>query len=194
MGKCITLANIDQALSCADMDNMGGLTPKLIYGYWNDVDVWPTVPAGTELAPIALDAAGVLTGDLVMKAGTSAYQMDFTDETGELKISDQGETGGESYLYDLSIVLAKARKQIFGFENATKGRKMFFIVQDNNGTYYLMGDKRNGAKKVSGDGSTTGTKATDLNKNSLHYTYNALRKLTYAGDVETLLTVVPVTP
>lgn len=64
------------------MDNMGGLTPKLIYGYWNDVDVWPTVPAGTELAPIALDAAGVLTGDLVMKAGTSAYQMDFTDETG----------------------------------------------------------------------------------------------------------------
>ncbi len=49
---------------------------------------------------------------------------------------------------DLNIISAKMRKKIFGFENATKGRKMFFIVTDNNGTNYLMGDKRRGAPCV----------------------------------------------
>ena len=61
---------------------------------------------------------------------------------------------------DLNIISAKMRKKIFGFENATKGRKMFFIVTDNNGTNYLMGDKRRGALRASGDGATTGASST----------------------------------
>lgn len=194
MTRSVNLANIDPAISMDEMDNMGGIVPTMVYGYWDDVDKWPDFPKLVDAAPITLDAAGALVGDLVMKEGTCAYTMQFTDETGDFKITDQGETGGESYLYDLSIVHAKMRKKLFGFENATKGRRMFFIVQDNNGCRYLMGDKRNGAKKASGDGSTTGTKASDRNQNTLHYTFNAPRKLMYEGDVDAILKVVPAKP
>ncbi len=188
MLKCIALANIDPAASCSDLDNMGGIVPKLIFGYHDDVEVWPDFPTPTDDdTPLSLEAAGALSGDLVMKSGTCAYQLEFTDETGEFNITDQGETGGESFAYNLTIVSARMRKQIFGFENATKGRKMFFIVQDNNGMLYLMGDKRNGAKKVAGDGSQTGTKTADLNKTTLKYVFNCQRKLVYEGDVETIL-------
>lgn len=194
MTKCIALSNIDDALTCENLDNMGGLVPRIIFGFHEDVSVWPTLPDVAAVNPLTLDAAGVLTGDIVMKNDTSAYVMDFTEDTGEFKITDQGEIGGESFLYDLTIIAAKMRKKIFGFENATKGRKMFFIVQDNNGKYYLMGDKRNGAKRVSGDGATTGANAAARNQNSLHYTYNSPRKFVYEGDVENLLKVVPSVP
>lgn len=79
---------------------------------------------------------------------------------------------------DLNIISAKMRKKIFGFENATKGRKMFFIVTDNNGTNYLMGD-----------GATTGASSTARNQNTLHYTFTAPRKCVYEGDTEDILTV-----
>lgn len=194
MAKCVNLSNIDDALTCANLDNMGGIAPRIIFGYHEDVGTWPNFPTQVGEVPLVLDAAGLLVGDVVMKDGTCAYVMDFTDDTGEFKMTDQGEMGGESYLYDLTIIAAKMRKKILGFENATKGRKMFFIVNDNNGLYYLMGDKRNGARRVSGDGSTTGANAAARNQNSLHYTYNCPRKLVYEGDVVNLLTVVPVVP
>ena len=124
-----------------------------------------------------------------MKDGCRAYKMDFTDELAEFKITDQGESGGESFLMDLNIISAKMRKKIFGFENATKGRKMFFIVTDNNGTNYLMGDKRRGALRASGDGATTGASSTARNQNTLHYTFTAPRKCVYEGDTEDILTV-----
>jgi len=191
MKKCVNLSNIDDALDCATLDNMGGIVPKLIFGYYEDVATWPDFPAPVGDAAMDLDVAGALKGDVVMKEGTCAYVMDFTDDTGEFKITDQGETGGESHVYDLTIIAAKMRKKIFGFENATRGRRLFFIVQDNNGTRYLMGDKRNAARRVSGDGSTTGANAAARNQNSMHYSYNCPRKLVYEGDAVNLLTVVP---
>ena len=192
MTNCVTLANIDAAVACQDLDNMGGIVPVLIFGYHDDVDVWPDFPAPSAAATsMSMETAAVLSGDVVMKEGTCAYQMEFTDETGEFSIQDQGETGGESFAYNLTIISAKMRKAIFGFENATRGRKMFFIVQDNNGNRYLMGDKRNGSKKVTSDGSTTGTKTSDRNQNTLKYLYNCPRKLMYAGDTENILTVTP---
>ena len=188
--QCIALDDINEALDCKNMDNMGGIVPTIIYGYHEDVATWPDFPVKSE-APLTLDEAGALKTDITMKEGCRAYKFDFTDETGEFKITDQGEPGGESFLYDLNIVAAKMRKKIFGFENATKGRKMFFIVQDNNGTYYLMGDKRRGALRASGDGSTTGSSSTARNQQTLHYTYTCPRKLVYEGDVEKILGVVP---
>lgn len=183
--NCVNLANIDDA--CDTIDNMGGLVPQLIYGYWDDVATWPDFPKPTAEKPLELEQAGTLDGDLVMKDGTCAYVADFTDDTGEFKMTDQGETGGESVLYDLNIIAAKMRAKIFGFQNATKGRKMFFIIQDANGNYYLMGDKRNGAKSVSGDGSTTGANATARNQNTMHFTYNCPKRYVYTGDVENIL-------
>lgn len=188
--KCIALDDINEAMDCDNMDNMGGIVPSIIYGYHEDVATWPDYPTKAEAA-LTLDEAGAFKGDVVMKAGCKAYKMEFTDELAEFKISDQGEVGGESFLYDLNIIAAKMRKKIFGFENATKGRKMFFIVTDNNGTNYLMGDKRRGAVRASGDGSTTGSGSTARNQNSLRYTFTCPRKLVYEGDMETLLTASP---
>lgn len=185
---CIALDDINEAMDCDNMDNMGGIVPTIVYGYHADVAVWPEYPKKAAEA-LSLEQAGVLTGDLVMKDGCKAYKMDFTDEVSEFKITDQGETAGESFLYDLSIISAKMRKKIFGFENATKGRRMFFLVQDNNGTWYLMGDKRRGAMRTSGDGSTTGASSTARNQNSMHYTFTAPRKCVYEGDTENILIV-----
>ena len=167
---CIALDDINEAMDCENQDNMGGIIPSVIFGYHADVATWPDYPKKTE-SPLR------------------AYKMDFTDELAEFKITDQGESGGESFLMDLNIISAKMRKKIFGFENATKGRKMFFIVTDNNGTNYLMGDKRRGALRASGDGATTGASSTARNQNTLHYTFTAPRKRVYEGDTEDILTV-----
>ena len=192
MGNCVTLANIDAAVACQDLDKMGGIVSKLIFGYHDDVAVWPDFPSPAAAAgSMTMEEAAVLDGDVVMKDGTCAYEVAFTDETGDFSIQDQGETGGESFAYNLTIVSAKMRKAIFGFENATRGRKMFFIVQDNNGNRYLLGDKRNGARKVTSDGSTTGSKTSDRNQNTLKYLYNCPRKLFYEGDSENILSVAP---
>lgn len=188
--KCIALDDINEAMDCDNMDNMGGIVPSIIYGYHEDVATWPDYPTKAEAA-LKLDEAGAFKGDVVMKTGCKAYKMEITDELAEFKITDQGEVGGESFLYDLNIIAAKMRKKIFGFENATKGRKMFFIITDNNGTNYLMGDKRRGAVRASGDGSTTGSGSTARNQNSLRYTFTCPRKLVYEGDMETLLTASP---
>ena len=172
---CIALDDINEAMDCENQDNMGGIIPSVIFGYHADVATWQDYPKKTE-SPLSLEEAGTLVGDLVMKESCRAYKMDFTDELAEFKITDQGESGGESFLMDLNIISAKMRKKIFGFENATKGRKMFFIVTDNNGTNYLMGDKRRGALRASGDGATTGASSTARNQNTLHYTFTAPRK------------------
>ena len=187
MEKCVTLADIDQNLSCAEQDNMGGIIPVLIYGYWDDVKTWPDLPAVVASTVPTLEEAGVLKGDVVMATGAKAYKLNFTDDTGEFKISPQGEAGGESFLNELTIISARIRKVILGFMNATKGRKMFFIVQDNNGTYYLMGDKHRGAKLATGDGAATGANATARNQITLKFNYNSPRALVYEGDVANIL-------
>ena len=68
-------------------DNMGGITQKVYFGYWDDVDTWPTKPE----SPASLEAAGTLTGDLVMKAGKAMFEMYLTDDTGAFNIEVVGE-------------------------------------------------------------------------------------------------------
>lgn len=188
--NCIALSDILEGVDCESLSNIGGIVPSIIFGYHADVEVWPEYPKKTEAA-IELDAAGALVGDVVMKEGTKAYKMEFVDDAAEFKITEQGEVGGESYLFDLNIVQAKIRKKILGFQNATKGRKMFFIVTDNNGTNYLMGDARRGAVKANGDGATTGSSSSARNQASLHYTFTTPMACVYEGDMETLLTITP---
>ncbi len=187
MGKCVNLADIDAAVSCEEFDNLAGIVDEIIYGYWDDVATWPSLPKGTDNEALSLEAAGAWDGDVVMKAGTRAYKLRFTDQTGVLTMTDQGEVGGESVLYQLDIVRSKMSQLILGFMNATRGRKMFFIVTDKNGVTYLMGDKLNGAQKIAGDAATTGTTPTDRNAVPLRFTYACPRNLVYKGDKEKLL-------
>jgi hypothetical protein len=192
--NCIALADIDEMVSCQDLDNLAGLVQELIYFYWEDVASWPDMPApASDTGTMDFATAGAWNGDVVMKQGCRAYKMVFTDNSGELTITDQGETGGESVAYELTITRAKMSQVIFGFENATRGRRLGLIVTDKNGNRYLMGDKLNAARKVAADASTTGKAQTDLNQTPLKFQYACPRKLMYTGDVDEILKVVPTT-
>ncbi len=188
MGKCVNLADIDANVACAEFDNLAGIIDDVIYGYWDDVASWPTLPEGTENSPLTLAAAGKWVGNVVMKPGTRAYKLRMTDQTGVLTMTDQGDVGGESVQYQLDFVRSKISETILGFMNATRGRKLFFIVTDKNGKKYLLGDSLNGAVKVAGDAATTGTVPTDRNGVPLRFTYACPRNLVYDGDVVNILT------
>lgn len=186
--KCIQLADIDQSVSCTDLDNIAGVVDEIIYGYYEDVASWPDYPAPAAAdGTMSFEEAGAWKGDLVMKAGCRAYKLAFTEESGELTFTDEGETGAEHVKMELSIVRSKMTQVIFGFENATRARRMFFIVRDKNGNYYLMGDSVNAARKVPADASTTGKGTADHNKNPMKFSYVCPRKLMYTGDVENIL-------
>lgn len=190
--KCFELADIDPALECDAQDNMGGIVESVIFGYHDEVATWPDSPTSKEAA-LTLDQAGALEGDVVMANGCKAYKLKFTDNTGSFSIKMQGETGGESFLMELSLVSARIRKKILGFMNAAKGRKLFFIVQDNNDVTYLMGDKRRGAILASdSDGATTGSSPTERNQVSLKFQFTTPRALAYEGDCENILTAASV--
>lgn len=190
MPKCVNLADIDLNLACADQDNMGGIAPVVIFGNADEVGTWPELPTPESgAAALSMEAAGALVGDLVMASGNRAYKFEFTDDVGSFSIKPQGEQGGESFLYTLSIINAKIRKKILGFVNAVKGKKIFFIVQDNNGVFYLMGDDKRGARLANdSEGFTTGSNPTERNQASLNFTYSCPRALVYEGDTENLLT------
>jgi len=188
MAKHVTLENIDHAL---DGGNMAGIRPRIIYGYQEDVSVWPAAPNGS-VTPLSLEDAGELTGDVVMKAGTKAFTFDFTEDVGTHGMAIVGEVDALHVDHTLSLTKAKIVAKILGFMNAAMDRKMFFIVTDENETSYLMGDKNRGASMVAGDGTTTGAGSGDRNQTSLQFKYRARKALVYKGDLEDLLIEVPV--
>lgn len=188
MNNCIALADIDEAINCADIDNVGGLVQEIYIGYAEDVATWPKLPAPAgDSSTMSLADAGTWDGDIVQKTGKKFFKVVYTDETGTFTITQQGEQGAESYLYQLDISRAKMNATIFGFENAIRGRKLVIIVKDKNGVCYLMGDSLNAAKMIAADASTTGTAVTDKNNVPLRFTYACPRKLVYDGDTVNIL-------
>ena len=191
MANCYSLANIDEAISCAELDNLAGVIQEIIYGYWDDVEVFPDLPAPVNQGgAMSFEVAGQWNADIIMKDGKCAYKLVGTEGSAVLTITDQGEEGGQSVRYQLDIDRAKMNAVVFGFENATRGRRLFLIVTDKNGVSYLMGDKNNAARRVPADASTTGQRAdSDVNKVSLRFQYDCPRKLVYTGDKTAILTI-----
>lgn len=189
--KFITLDDVDNNLG--NDGNMPGIIPTLIYGYQEDVATWPDEPDGT-VTELTLDAAGKLTGDVIMKPGTRAYSLDFTEDVGTFKMNTVGEVDSIHWKYELDFIKAKIQAKILGFANAAASRKMFFIPTDENGVQYLMGNKRRGASMANGDGVTTGSGSGDRNQISLKFEFRTRKALAYEGDVEDILILVPVTP
>lgn len=185
--NCINLEDIANATCPLEAASRGGVKPSVIFGYHDDVETWPSYPKATTEAALGIEAAGKLVGDLVMKSGTRAFKLDFTEYTGAFTITDQGERGSESVLMQLTLTAGKIRAAILGFMNATRGRRMFFIVTDNNGNKYLMGDEIVAAYRTAAEAATTGQAATDANNVPLQFSFDALMGCTYEGDVETLL-------
>ena len=196
--NCVSLESVDHSLGCTG-GNSPGIVPKVQYGYWDDVDAWPDEPApvsaGGVVTPVSLEEYGALKGDVSMKPGTCAFELDFTEDAGSFSMVPDGEIDGMSVNYTLNIIKAKIVKKVLGLMNAAMGRKMFFIVQDENGNRYLMGSKRRGCSFVGGgDGANTGTKSGDRNQITLQFTFRAGMALVYEGDTVDILKVVPVIP
>ena len=191
MGNCVNLASIEPAANCVDVDNRSGIVNRIIVGYADEVETWPDLPAPASSSSMTMEQAGKWSGELAMKTGCKCVEINITDETGVITITEQGDKGAESFLFDLTVVRAKINAAIAGFENAVKGRPLVILAQDRNGIKYLMGDKLVPAYKVAGDGSTTGTTGTDRNQTSLKFQYACPRKLVYDGELDSLLAAVP---
>ena len=185
--KCIALSSIGAAMNCVDTDNGAGICDYILFGFADEVGTWPRLPAPKGDGMLSLEEAGAWDGDIAMENGCHLYEFHFTDESGELKITEQGEKGGKSYLYELDLSRAKMNALMFGFENAIKDRKLVIIARDRNGVYYLMGDENAPAMKVDGDGSATGKANSDRNGTSFKFQYSCPRKLVYTGEIKSLV-------
>lgn len=184
---CVALADLMDSVNCVDLDNRAGVATELLIGLADEVATWPDLPAPESETPLTFAEAAVWDGALAFNEGCCMYRVTFTDEQAELKITEAGENGNEVVLYELDLSRYRMSKEFFGFLNAIKGRRLVLIVTDKNGNKYLMGDKLAPARKVAGDGGTSGRAATDVNKHSIKFQYYCPRYLMYDGETDSLL-------
>jgi hypothetical protein len=184
----ITLIDIDKNLpgGC----NPGGIVQRVFYGFWKDVETWPTKP---DLAVVTtLEALAVLTGDIVMKTGKRLWEIYITDDTGEFKCELVGEKDGKSFIEHLSLFHPGLQKTIVGFMNAAKNENLVFIVEDNTGQLYLMGDaSRPATLEGSPDGMGTGKETAARRGVSMEFTYKTCNIYIYEGDIPLTPAVAP---
>jgi hypothetical protein len=166
--------------------NPGGIAQKVYFGFHADVKTWPTKP---DLETVtALEDLAVLTGDIAMKEGKRLWELYITDDTGEFKIETVGEKDGKSFVEHLSLFHPGLQKKIMGFVNAAKNENLVFIVVDNTGQMFLMGDElRPATLDGSPDGIGTGKETAARRGVSMDFTYKTCNAYIYEG-------LVPLTP
>jgi len=162
-----------------DGKNLGGLSQKIYFGLWTDVATWPTEP----MAPVTLDAAGTLTGDILMKAGKRMFELYTTEDAAKLEIKPIGEEGGKGYELLLSVFAPGLNKKLLGFMNATKNEDLVLIAEDSENQKYLLGCEIRSAKFSGGDGSGTGSTTDGRRGLGMQFAYRAHSLYTYTGSV-----------
>jgi len=162
--------------------NMGGIPQTVFAAYWDDVLTWPTEP---DLATVlSLEDLASLTGSVVMKTGKCFFPIYVTDDAGEFEIEPVGEIDGKSFVEHLRIFNPGLQKKILGLMNAAKNENLVFIVPDNNGNMFLMGDKlRAAVYAASPDGMGTGKATADRAGVSMEFTYKTKNVYMYSGTV-----------
>jgi len=160
---------------------MGGLSQIVYFGLHEDVATWPTKPA-SDVA--TLEALGALTGSVVMKDGKRMFELYMTDDTGQFQIEPVGEKDGKSFVLHLQLFHPGLKEKILGFINAVKNENMFFIVPDNNGQKFLMGDElRPATFEGPGDGAGTGKATNERRGIGMEFTYKSSNVYAYTGSV-----------
>ncbi len=161
-------------------DNMGGLTEKFYYGYSDDVDSWPSLPA----VP-TIDTALVLEDNIAMKAGKKLYTGYMTQKTGKLSNPDIGETDGICQKHLFSIFHPGMAARLKGFIKASNNKGMVFFVPDAEGVYHMIGSEKFPARKVPegdlnvGDGGPEGRRGASISFES----YGSGPSPTYGGTI-----------
>lgn len=168
--------DVDKNLN--DGQNMGGIAQICYFAKWEDVETWPTKP----VAPATLEENGVLTGDIVMKVGKKFNSIYITDDTGEFEIEPTGEVDGKSFVTHLRFFNPGLKAKLLGFMNWAKNENLAFIVKDNDGQFYLMGDETRPATYVGApDGSGTGKETAGRRGVSMEFQYKTANAYTYGG-------------
>lgn len=176
----ITFANIEKNLPGGA--NMGGLPQKVYFGLHKDVEGWPTEPDYDTAA--TLEEVATLTGDLTMKTSTNLFELYITDDTGELEIESVGEKDGKSWVIHLRLFNPGLQKKLLGFINVAKNENLVFIVPDNNGNLFLMGDElRPATFETSPDGAGTGMETSARAGVSMEFTYKTKNLYHYEGAI-----------
>lgn len=162
-------------------ENMGGIAQTVYYGLHKDVDQWPIKP-GQCSEPATLEELGALQGDIVMKDGKRFFSLYITDDTGELKIEPVGEKDGKSFVLHLLLFHPGLRAKILGFINATKNENLVFIVPDNNGQYFILGDALRPATLEGPDtGAGTSKETAGRRGIGMEFTYKTSNVYEYTG-------------
>lgn len=187
--ECVSLVDIDEAASCAEMDNVGGIIGMYV-AFHGDVATFPAYPTpegdGTQSAtPMTYDEAGKWKGSFVMKEGKKFAHISFTDEGAELTFAESGDNGNMKVQHTLNVRRNKLDSVIAGFMNSLRNRRLVIVCEDANGNKYILGDKRIPCMMGAGDNSTTGKLRNDLNQANMQFNYTAPRLLIYDGDIPT---------
>ena len=174
----IDFTDIDKNLIAGE--NMGGLTQKVWFGYWVDVESFPSKPS----YDAELEDSVKLTGDLVMKSGKRMFEMYITDDTGELKMELVGETDGHSFVEHLTLFHPGLQAKIRGFMRAAQNENLVFIVEDSDGQRYMLGDAVRPCTLLgSPDGAGTGKTTAARKGISMEFTYKTTAIYSYAGNI-----------
>ena len=161
-------------------ENMGGIKQVVYFGFWADVETWPSKPS----SPATIEENAALTGEIVMKAGKRMFSMYITDDTGEFQIESVGEVDGKSYVLHLNLFHPGLQKKILDFINAIKNDNLFFVVTDAEGQKYLMGDElRPAIFNGSPDGNGTGKATADRKGMSCEFIYKTNNVYVYDGNI-----------
>lgn len=172
-------ADIEKNLK--DNENMGGLT-NVIFCKHSDVETWPT----RAVAPADATADAAWVGDLVLKSTKKGYRMYVTEDTCGIDDSMVGELDAQSYEATLSLFTPGMRADKLGLLNNVKNEDLVFLVKNEEGEWYMLGDENHPCKLSSATGST-GKATTDRKGVSLEFKYknNGLRM--YVGDTTSIL-------
>lgn len=161
-------------------ENMGGIPQIVYYGTYEDVLSWPKRPDAS-VEGMTLEKMGELTGDLKLKGNKRMFSFYVTDDEGKLEFESVGEKDGKSFVEKLRIYNPGLQSKLLGFVNLAKNGNLFFLVPDNNGNYYLMGDEQRAATMDSIDGMTTGQKTEERPGAGLVFTYKTANIYHYTG-------------
>ncbi len=163
--------------------NMGGITQTIYAAYWDDVAGWPTEPEIVD-GTTTLEESAALVGDISFNTGKCFYPIYVTDDTGELQLESVGEKDGKSWKYNLSFFHPGLQKKCLGFINAAKNENMVFLVPDNNGNYFLLGDAlRPATYESSPDGNGTGKETSARPGISSLFSYKSKNLYHYEGSI-----------
>ncbi len=159
---------------------MGGIAQIVYFGPWEDVETWPTKPS----EPSTLEENGKLTGDITMKEGKQLYSLYITDDTGEFQIEPVGEKDGKSFVLHLRLFHPGLNPNVLGLLNFMKNDNMVFIVPDNNGAKFLMGDAiRPATFEGPHTGQGTGGETAGRRGVGMEFTYKTSNVYQYVGNV-----------